>query len=233
MPYRRRYRNRKNPRRRRNYRKRRNQHALSKVVNLSTGIPDSIMTKLKYTGTYTLSDATGGVGAAQIFRGNSIYDPDYTGVGGQPLGHDEWANFYTYYKVHGSSIKVTFLPTVSTVANSNLVCSVCPTLGIMSTGSFTSVDLMEQPYANWTISGPANGGVIRTLKKYMSTKKIFGQKQIDDDDFEGVFSGNPQNPWYWSVFAFPVDGSSTFTLDMVVQVTYYVELKNRINLPQS
>jgi len=41
------------------------------------------------------------------FRANSIFDPNLTGIGHQPLGHDQWAVFYDHYVVLGARIKVT------------------------------------------------------------------------------------------------------------------------------
>nr|QKI29027.1 Cap [Kummerowia striata CRESS virus] len=35
----------------------------------------------------------------QVFRANSIYDPDYTGSGHQPYFRDTWASMYDYYSV--------------------------------------------------------------------------------------------------------------------------------------
>lgn len=42
--------------------------------------------------------------AGQVFRANSIYDPDYTNVGTPALGYDKWSDFYHYYNVR--SVKV-------------------------------------------------------------------------------------------------------------------------------
>lgn len=41
----------------------------------------------------------GTIGALQQFKINSIYDPDLSGVGAQPLGRDTYAAIYNYYKV--------------------------------------------------------------------------------------------------------------------------------------
>lgn len=40
-----------------------------------------------------------GSAASQVFRTNSIFDPDFTGTGHQPLGRDLWASMYDYYCV--------------------------------------------------------------------------------------------------------------------------------------
>lgn len=46
---------------------------------------------------YNISAGT--IGALQQFKINSIYDPDLSGVGAQPLGRDTYAAIYGYYKV--------------------------------------------------------------------------------------------------------------------------------------
>lgn len=41
----------------------------------------------------------GSAAAVQVFRTDSIFDPDYTGTGHQPLFRDMWASQYDYYSV--------------------------------------------------------------------------------------------------------------------------------------
>lgn len=62
--------------------------------------------RLRYTDKVSLTTTAGVVGT-YAFRANSIFDPDYTGTGHQPLGHDQWAIFYNHYRVLGSKITVT------------------------------------------------------------------------------------------------------------------------------
>lgn len=56
----------------------------------------------------------GAAGASGIsyyqWRANSMYDPDYTGVGHQPMFRDEMAAQYQHYTILSSYIKVTFPP---------------------------------------------------------------------------------------------------------------------------
>ena len=56
---------------------------------------------------YTQAAAT--IGALQQFKINSIWDPDLTGLGGQPLGRDTYAGIYNYYKVLETHIKYTVI----------------------------------------------------------------------------------------------------------------------------
>lgn len=66
------------------------------------------MTKLTYCDTVAVAPSTGA--ARHSFRLNSIYDPDFTGVGHQPAFHDRWAQLYQQYRVVSASYVVTFMP---------------------------------------------------------------------------------------------------------------------------
>lgn len=54
---------------------------------------------LPYCEYNSYSMGAGAIGAFQQFKINSIYDPDLSGVGSQPLGRDTYAAIYNYYKV--------------------------------------------------------------------------------------------------------------------------------------
>ena len=55
--------------------------------------------RLTYADTFNLTLSNAGGGVPWAFRTNSIYDPDYTGTGHQPLMRDLWASQYDYYTV--------------------------------------------------------------------------------------------------------------------------------------
>lgn len=73
---------------------------------------DEIIVKLPFcdhtSSTNTLPTSVNGF---YQFKANSIYDPDQTGVGHQPLGRDTWASIYNYYKVLETNIKLEIIDT--------------------------------------------------------------------------------------------------------------------------
>lgn len=73
-----------------------------------TGFPASKIIKLKYVETFVLDPATTAVAASYIFRATDISDPNYSGVGHQPLAHDTWAAIYQSYDVIKSTCKFTY-----------------------------------------------------------------------------------------------------------------------------
>lgn len=65
---------------------------------------------LRYVQTLTLN-ATSGASATNVFRANSVFDPDFTGTGHQPMFHDIYSQIYGQYKVNYSTIRVVALNT--------------------------------------------------------------------------------------------------------------------------
>lgn len=55
--------------------------------------------------------ASNTITSVQQWRLNSIFDPDYSGIGNQPLGRDTWSSIYNYYKVLETHIKYTVIET--------------------------------------------------------------------------------------------------------------------------
>lgn len=100
------------------YRGTRGMGALRLASRRLNPFPNTKLVRHKYCDTITIP-AGGAIGAASVYQfvANNIYDPDYTGVGHQPLFHDEMAAQYKYYTVLTSSIKVTFAGTNAQEAN--------------------------------------------------------------------------------------------------------------------
>lgn len=63
---------------------------------------------LTYSDSFVLTTPILGVVSEQIFSLNSIYDPDVTNAGHQPLYHDQIAALYNFYLVTGCKLEVTF-----------------------------------------------------------------------------------------------------------------------------
>lgn len=68
--------------------------------------PAKITARLRYSTTIRLDPGTG-VPAPYLFRANSINDPDFTGIGHQPYGHDTYQSIYNHYNVRSATITMT------------------------------------------------------------------------------------------------------------------------------
>jgi len=67
--------------------------------------PTRMLAKLKYCETSALQSAVVPV-AVYYWSCNNIYDPNVSGGGHQPYGHDTYAQIYNQYTVIGSRIRV-------------------------------------------------------------------------------------------------------------------------------
>ncbi len=66
-------------------------------------LPTRFRTRLRYSETATFTTGAAGiVGTGQLWRLNSLFDPNQTGIGHQPYGFDQLAAFYSRYLVRGA-----------------------------------------------------------------------------------------------------------------------------------
>lgn len=204
------------------------------IVRQPTGLPDKMFVKLRYLERYNQTHAAG-IGAELYFRANSIYRPAGAGGSRQPYGSDQWENFYGYYTVYGSRIKVTLLQTQNT--NLPMDVAVVPSRQTSIITADISSPVEEMPYSKYRqVSAYTNGMRQNVISSYMSSAKMFGVNPVavkSEDNYGAAFGANPVDAWYWIVITQPSDEATAMTSTLLVQITYYVELLSRKNLAQS
>jgi len=147
--------------------------------------------QMRYSQTITINPGIGACGVYK-FRANSIFDPDYTGIGHQPYGHDNLESIYQHYTVDSSTITVT--PTVGVAGvwgiqvddNSNF-----------STAGFDRA--VESQATSVCVTGSTNGQSPQTLKKsynrfssfptYKDTSSLFGASPSEEAYFHVWYRG--------------------------------------------
>lgn len=192
--------------------------------------PDVMRVRMRYTQHNTL--ASGGVSVYDglVFRGNSIFDPDFTAVGHQPLGHDQWAQFFRRYRVLSSKMVVK----CASDNNAPVAVGIVPLA--TNTVASNKTDYTEAQYSKFTPLGNSGQHGITTLTHYMSSAKMRGGPPDYvryNEDLTSTFGANPAQQWYWHVFGFTLDNSSTWDIAMEIEVIYYVEMYDRETLVRS
>ena len=162
------------------------------------------------------------------YRGNSLFDPDYSGTGTQPLMFDQIKTIYGRYRIIASSIKVTFTNIGGN--NVNARAFIVPTYNTTSPGSSAN-GVCQQKHSKERFIGSANGGHgIATLKHYMTTSRVNGlQKRaiMSENGYAAEPSTNPVNSWFWNVMAFSTDGSASLANIYVdVKMKFYTVWSN-------
>lgn len=191
--------------------------------------PDVMQVQLRYSRNGSLSGASP---QSRVFRGNSCFDPDFTGVGSQPLGFDQWSAFYRRYRVLGSRIIVTS----ATISSEPTRIAVAP---LNTSGTITQpTTLQESNYIKQSKATGLDTGTSSTMvSNYISTAAIRGAPSDIvqyETDLSALISTNPSQQWYWHVMNYNVNGSvSPIDTNINVDIIYYVEFFDRETLSQS
>lgn len=172
-------------------------------------------------------NVAGNYTAYYVFRGNSVFDPDVTGVGVQPYGYDDLCtdSMYTNYRVTSSSISVYFRPE-STYANMRRLHAMIIPM-VSSTPVLTDIsDVRNIPYhKETTYDGVTESTKGAKMKHYHSTKRAVPIYNPNDFDFSAAYTANPLLAWHWIVFFYAEEfDDEEVDIYFDVKIKYYTIL---------
>lgn len=195
--------------------------ARSGRMSVQRGLNQCTLVKLKYTHVFSLNAGLG-TEANQDFRMNSLYDPDKTGIGGQPQWYDQWNNLYRKYRVIGSKAVVKFISTTTTTASHNIV-SLFLYDNDITPGALTATQIIAKRGYNWRIMGPV-GGPMETVKltKNFSLKQFFNKVDADNEVYEAAVGQNPSRQCILRVSARPLEVSDDPANVRIICSIYYI-----------
>lgn len=208
----------------------------SSVVLMPQGFPDSAVTKLRWSGSKNIPVNNGDDPAFIYIRGNGPYDPDVASGGYYPYYYDNYAALYDNYVCYASKIKVTFLGPVANADGQKVVFGVVPF--VVPATLPTTLRVNEVPYASHKYAQLNISSITPSIKKYMTTQKIFGvskTKVRDDDKFSALTNSNvPASEWRWAIYASRLAADPNLgaiaNVAIDIQVTYYVKFFGRAEL---
>lgn len=191
------------------------------VARLASPFPYKLITKLKYHENVNFAPAA--LNYAYNYNMNSLYDPDRTGTGHQPMYYDQLCpTVYNRYRVTGFSYKFV-------ISNANTPLKI--QTHFQNNNHSTDIeDLGEMVGVKQTIVNAmsAGGKCIGYLSGYSRLSKILGQGTNDDRD-QAVYNASPTNVLILGLIVTSLDGATnitTFNLDLTF--TYYCELFDRV-----
>lgn len=167
--------------------------------------------KQNYAETVTLGDGALTI-PFQEYRTNSVFDPNQTGIGGQPNGFDKMAAMYLNYIVKGCKWTVTFRGRANT-----LLC--CCAAFATATPADSLVDdyhdALERPDVVTTLVEPKSQGTarsIRTITGYTENKNFTPTSLLEYWTFQqsqaASVTSNPPFVVTLKLLALHVDGGS-------------------------
>lgn len=191
--------------------------------------PNNKVVKLRYSDTVSLDPGILKAPQGLAFRANSIFDPDYSGAGHQPMGHDQLGAFYNHYTVLGA--KFTFRMSSYNSAGP-IICGVI--LDDDATAPSNINALIEQGRGYTTLIDQKGGKGISKLVARYSAKRFHGVTDVKDNiQLKATFGNNPAEGAYWVIWAACLDGTDPSALQGQVTIDYIVQLSEPKDLTQS
>lgn len=196
--------------------------------SVPSGFPTIKVAKMRYA---EVIGITSTVGAIQhyVFRANSIFDPNYTGAGHQPMSHDTWSTMYNHYTVIGSKLSAVISPSEANLAPGYF-------------GSYLT-DGLAAPYTEISAYREAKRGFVTVLapdqkKTYVtnkfSAKRFFNITDVKDNTSRigAAIAFNPTEQAYFNLWYATADGS-TAAVNVLVTIDYIVTFGEPKDIVQS
>lgn len=178
--------------------------------------------KLHYSDYGTVNPGVGGIASSITFNLSSIYDPNVSGAGHQPLGHDQLALLFERYQVWKVDFHIEF-----SVPSDTSSCRVGYRVSDASTAVSSETELIENGNAEWALLTPAGGS--KDHVKFVGSVDIpevhgLSYKQyMANDDYGAVFGSNPTESAYFFIWADGL-GVDTNTMNVAYHFVYHTKV---------
>jgi len=180
-------------------------------------------------------------GVEQVFRANSLFDPDVTNAGHQPYGFDTLSSIYTRYKVE--SVEFEFVHSgqqQSAGSYGTLVLSVSPPANPVTLLGVAVEVLMEKP---GVVTVPIQEAFTKVppaaLRGRFNIRDLVGltEQQFDADieDYSALVTANPTNV---PLIKYAVASNSANVISsagsiVFTRIVYHAVFWDRVSLAQS
>jgi len=176
---------------------------------------------LRYSETQDFNAAAGSASIV-YFRAGSIQDPNYTGVGSQPYGHDIYQEIFNHYRVIKSVCKIT-----NTTAGQNNIMGLTLSDDVSLSNDLQMIRCTKPSKFLPLVTTTQPHSIEMT---YNSEQSFPGQRT----DTTALFGNNPAEEQYWAI---SVSGSGTASdpgaISLCVSIDYYVEFSELKQLAKS
>ncbi len=195
-------------------------------------LKDRTVAKLRYVDLVSINAAGAGI-AKHTFRANSIFDPDETSTGHQPLMHDEYALLYGSYRVLSSKIRVSPVNDTSSNVNPMLYGVYRDYDTTLTYAQGTSIIEDMRNKGSWGFAGSS-----ATLQPYVQTlaarsTSFNGNKHLSPEGRNNaiLMGSNPSTGTfdaYYQVWASSLSATDPGAMLFLVQIDYIVEFTDPI-----
>jgi hypothetical protein len=210
---------------------RKNAKSSKLVENASRPLGNEKIVPMAYSTRVSLNSGVLGSASNFVFDLSSIHDPDYSGVGHQPTGHDQLAIFFERYQVISVDYQIVFFNR----STSNPARIGIRAMDVPDTDTNPDV-LIENGNVQWTLLSLATGGqAVHTFTGTIAVNEVHGiskSQYLANDDYGAQFGSNPNERAFLHIFTDGL-GNDTDPVDVAVKLVYRSRLMGSKNIAQS
>lgn len=197
--------------------------------------PRRLFTKFNYAEDFQLTNTLAQTPVHYVFRANSLYDPNLTGVGGQPryydtlLGNTSTYGPYQRWVVLGAKITLTIFSRANSVTSSPAYNGYVSIRAAPLSGELPSSveEMNEGTFMTRIAVTNSQSNMPRKLSYYIPMKKFYGCNDVMDDllSYGGTWNTNPVTGAYFIVSMCPIGATDTgASFDFMANIKYYAML---------
>lgn len=195
--------------------------------------PERVFTKLKYLELLIFTSTAGAVDD-NVYKANSLFDPNSSGVGTQPMGLDQLAVLYSRYRVFGSKITLRCTQ-IGTGTQAALTGSVSILSSASATPSTQPNGIPERD-GGVTRTVGAGGSTLNQISASARTGTPRGEtatKVRNDPNYEASTGADPAVLTYWIIYYNTADQATTSVCNISVDIEFDCEFFSRLQPGQS
>jgi len=154
---------------------------------------------------------------------NTVFDPNYTAAGAQPVGFDEWTALFSAYRV--ISFEIDTQVSMRTATSSLAVAGAC------TSGAPGSADYFDVAgYRDSKVASTTSGAEPAKLRFSLDCSKVFGVLPIavwTDDGFQAAMTGSPSRQVIYTV------GIETAGATDTISIMQRIKMRTRLERPKN
>jgi len=203
----------------------RNEPRMTTTVRGRGPVSERTVVKLKYNQQLLSNGSTGD----HVFNLNSIFDPDRTGTGHQPYGHDTYASLYNRYRVFKAKVYIEFA-----VSDANVYVVGLMANNVTTTQTNSSLAYEKPNAISRLCTRDHRTRFVRTYNLPAICGSTLTQYRADDR-YQAIFGASPGETIclhiLWSDMNSAAPASSVVGAN--ITVFYYIEAFDAVDLGQS
>lgn len=183
---------------------------------------DMVILPFNYSETITISGISGAMGD-YVYRINSLYDPNYTGTGVQPLYYDQWTYMYSNYLVNAVAYELTYYTANTVPSQLCVLMARAPTISGMT--NITDVTTKNMASKIILITPDNSTALAKGYAKINAIMGVNKKEYADNPEIYGaVYNANPTEPAYMHILAQAMDYTSSISITLNVRLKFYCQL---------